>query len=105
MVTILNNDALSALHIIADGSVDCCVCSPPYYNLRVYQCPMVWGGDKNCEHVFDVLLICLPLNVPVFLPNNCEYKHNHHEAAYILHNSNNFEYLLFLILFRRFDGF
>jgi len=53
VVTILNKDALTALKDIPDNSVDCCVTSPPYFGLRIYGCPMVWGGDKNCKHDFD----------------------------------------------------
>lgn len=53
MVKILNNDALTALKTIPDNSVDTCVTSPPYYGLRVYNCPMVWGGDNDCKHEFN----------------------------------------------------
>ncbi|MCP4262786.1 MAG: site-specific DNA-methyltransferase [Planctomycetes bacterium] len=34
-------------------SVQCCVTSPPYWGLRDYDLPpMIWNGDKFCEHVW-----------------------------------------------------
>src|SRR5712692_7232838 len=44
-----------ARHIpLSDGSVHCCVTSPPYFGLRDYGlAPQVWGGDAACEHVWD----------------------------------------------------
>ena len=53
MVTIINKDALTALKELPDNSVDSCVCSPPYSSLRIYNCPIVWGGSKDCKHDFD----------------------------------------------------
>ena len=35
-VTVLNGDALEMLRTLPDGSVDCCVTSPPYWGLRDY---------------------------------------------------------------------
>jgi len=39
---IINNDALSALKELPSESHDCCVTSPPYFNLRDYSC-----GEKE----------------------------------------------------------
>ena len=36
MNNIINSDALTALKNLPDNSVDCCVTSPPYFNLRDY---------------------------------------------------------------------
>jgi len=40
---------------LADQSVHCCVTSPPYWGLRKYEGvePSIWGGDAECEHVWD----------------------------------------------------
>ena len=36
---------------IEDGSIDCVVTSPPYWDLRNYDTPpLVFDGDPNCEH-------------------------------------------------------
>jgi DNA modification methylase len=36
---------------IADGVVQCCVTSPPYWGLRKYSIPdLIWGGDPDCMH-------------------------------------------------------
>ena len=38
---------------LADGSVQCCVTSPPYWSLRDYGLPpSIFGGDAECEHVW-----------------------------------------------------
>jgi DNA modification methylase len=43
---IIIGDCRTALIGLADESVHCCVCSPPYYGLRDYGIePQVWGGD------------------------------------------------------------
>jgi DNA modification methylase len=35
-VQLYHGDALEVLRALPDGSVDCCVTSPPYYGLRSY---------------------------------------------------------------------
>ena len=35
---------------LADGSVHCCVTSPPYFSLRDYGTAKWLGGDPGCEH-------------------------------------------------------
>ena len=48
---IVRGDALSVLKRIPDGSISCCVTSPPYWGLRDYKLePIVWGGKAGCEH-------------------------------------------------------
>lgn len=44
-----------ARHIpLADGSVHCCVTSPPYWGLRDYKVePAIWGGVAECKHAGD----------------------------------------------------
>ncbi len=40
-----------ARHIpLKDKSVQCCVTSPPYFNLRDYQTAKWVGGDSTCDH-------------------------------------------------------
>lgn len=51
---IICGDALEALKKIPSGSVNCCVCSPPFWGLRDYGVePVIWDGDKDCKHEFD----------------------------------------------------
>ncbi|HUW12359.1 MAG TPA: hypothetical protein VM537_21720, partial [Anaerolineae bacterium] len=45
-------DSRAALAEIGEGSVQCCITSPPYWGLRKYgdAAEMVFGGDAGCEH-------------------------------------------------------
>jgi DNA modification methylase len=36
---------------LADGSVHCCVTSPPYFSLRDYGTAKWVGGDPTCDHI------------------------------------------------------
>ena len=46
-----NADCLEFLRNMPDEFVDCIVTSPPYHGLRDYgNEPIVWGGDKDCNH-------------------------------------------------------
>lgn len=56
---IYNTDALSGLSMLADGSVDCIVTSPPYWQLRDYGLkPILFGGKKDCSHDLDKYGTC-----------------------------------------------
>mgnify|MGYP001596026777 CR=1 FL=1 len=46
---IVVGDALDVLATMADGSVDCCVTSPPYFGLRDYSCE----GQIGLEPTLD----------------------------------------------------
>jgi len=48
---LFHGDACEVLKKLPDESVDCCVTSPPYYNLRDYGTGRWEGGDPNCDHV------------------------------------------------------
>jgi site-specific DNA-methyltransferase (cytosine-N4-specific) len=50
---ILPGNNIDTLKIIPDGSVDCCVTSPPYYGLRDYGTAVWIGGDPDCNHFRD----------------------------------------------------
>lgn len=47
---ILVGDVRQRLSDIADGSVQCCVTSPPYWGLRDYGTSIWEGGDLSCDH-------------------------------------------------------
>lgn len=49
-VTIHIGDVLDGLAKIPDGSVHCCVTSPPYWGLRDYGTATWEGGDAGCDH-------------------------------------------------------
>lgn len=49
-ITFLAGDCLKSLRTLADGSVNCCITSPPYYGLRDYGTGTWIGGDPNCKH-------------------------------------------------------
>lgn len=53
---ILHGDALSVLKTLAAESVDCCVTSPPYYNLRDYGCDGQIGLEKTPEEYIQKLV-------------------------------------------------
>jgi len=47
-------DVLEALKAIPDGSIQCCVTSPPYWGLRNYgSAPLIWGGLPECTHQWE----------------------------------------------------
>ena len=50
MTRILVGDALERLRELPDGSVHCCVTSPPYWGLRSYEGDTWEGGDPSCDH-------------------------------------------------------
>ncbi len=53
--SILQGDALAALRTLPDESVDMCLTSPPYWRLRDYgTAPLVWDGDRECQHEWKV---------------------------------------------------
>jgi site-specific DNA-methyltransferase (adenine-specific) len=53
--TIHNLDCLEGIKQLPSNFVDCCVTSPPYWGLRDYGIePCVWGGDSDCQHIFDL---------------------------------------------------
>jgi len=46
---------LSILSRLPDESVNCCITSPPYFNLRQYGTePQEWGGDLDCDHDWTI---------------------------------------------------
>ena len=51
---IYHTDALSGLRMLPDGSVDCIVTSPPYWQMRDYGiAPLWWAADERCSHQPD----------------------------------------------------
>lgn len=53
-VEILKGNCLEVLRGLPEASVHCAVTSPPYWGLRDYGvAPSVWGGDADCQHVFE----------------------------------------------------
>lgn len=53
---IINGDALTVLKGMQDKSVHCVVTSSPYFGLRNYGTdPIVWDGDPNCQHEWEVV--------------------------------------------------
>ena len=49
MITILQGDAVEQLRTLPDGSVHCCVTSPPYYGLRNYGVERQIGLEETPE--------------------------------------------------------
>ena len=46
---VITADCLDHMRTMADNAVDCCVTSPPYFNLRNYQHPDQIGAEKDVE--------------------------------------------------------
>lgn len=56
-VTLWHGDALETLRRLPDGSVDCCVTSPPYFGLRDYDGqPGQLGQEAEAEEYVDALV-------------------------------------------------
>ena len=50
---IICGNALEVLKEILGESINCCICSPPFWGLRDYGVePVVWDGDENCQHIW-----------------------------------------------------
>src|ERR1035437_5883495 len=47
---IFHGDVLEELRGVGDGTVNCCVTSPPYWGLRDYGTGQWEGGDARCDH-------------------------------------------------------
>lgn len=47
---IMQGDVLDRLRELPDGSVNCCVTSPPYWGLRDYGTAKWDGGSPECDH-------------------------------------------------------
>jgi DNA modification methylase len=43
---------LDVLRRLPDGLVRCVVTSPPYWGLRLFGTPQVWGGEPGCGHTW-----------------------------------------------------
>jgi len=57
---ILCGNDLEILPKLPAESVNCCVCSPPYWSLRDYGIePIIWDGNKNCKHIWGKKFITL----------------------------------------------
>lgn len=48
--TLLNGDCFNVLKKLESNLADCCITSPPYFNLRDYGTAIWGGGNENCEH-------------------------------------------------------
>lgn len=48
---ILEGDCITTLKTLLEKSVQVCVTSPPYFNLRDYGTGTWEGGDPNCQHI------------------------------------------------------
>src|SRR5271165_3604848 len=51
MIRILTGDCMDILPTLDAESVQCCVCSPPYWGLRDYGTAAWEGGDAGCDHI------------------------------------------------------
>ena len=52
---IYHGHTLDILKTFPDESIDMCVTSPPYWGLRDYGLePIIWDGDPNCQHNFEI---------------------------------------------------
>ncbi len=54
-IVVYNKDCRN-MSELEDNSIQCVVTSPPYWGLRKYagEQDLIWGGDKNCEHKFNM---------------------------------------------------
>lgn len=55
--TIIHGDALTELKKMPDNSIDCCITSPPYFNLRDYQVKGQIGLETNYQEFIKKLIL------------------------------------------------
>lgn len=54
---IYQGNALSILKKLPDESIDMCITSPPYFNLRTYETePFIWDGEEDCNHDWNEIV-------------------------------------------------
>jgi len=51
-------DVMKGLKSLPDECIDMIFTSPPYYKLRYYDAISVFGGDIDCDHIFNKKDIC-----------------------------------------------
>ena len=55
---IIHGNALTVLRKLPSNSVDCVICSPPYWGKREYpEADTIWGGSESCNHEWTDELI------------------------------------------------
>lgn len=54
--TILLGDVLEQMRLLPDNSVDCIICSPPYYQARNYGWSGQWGLEPTYQQYLDNLI-------------------------------------------------
>ena len=54
--TIYNTDCLEGLKTLPENSINCCVTSPPYFNLRDYGCDGQIGLEDTPEEYISKLV-------------------------------------------------
>jgi site-specific DNA-methyltransferase (adenine-specific) len=53
---IITGHCLDVLRKLPENSIDCLLTSPPYWQARDYESPLViWGGKKDCKHIFNMV--------------------------------------------------
>lgn len=55
-IRIINGDCREALKSLSNNSVDCCVCSPPYFNLRDYDVAGQIGQEQTPSEFVEALV-------------------------------------------------
>jgi len=53
--TIQCGNCFDILKSFPSESIDMCMTSPPYWRLRDYGVEQIFGGDKDCEHDFNII--------------------------------------------------
>ena len=67
---IITGNSLDVLKQMPSSSVDCCVTSPPYFNLRDYSTEgQIWDGDPKCEHQWEETKTTLHYGESSFQPD------------------------------------
>jgi site-specific DNA-methyltransferase (adenine-specific) len=52
---IIQGNTLDVLRTMPAKSVNCIITSPPYWSLRSYKTEgVIWDGDPNCQHDFEI---------------------------------------------------
>ncbi len=60
---IICGNNINILEQLENNSIDCQICSPPFFGLRSYDLPpQIWDGDSSCNHEWNNQAFCVKCN-------------------------------------------
>ena len=74
MIKLLHGDCLELMKDIPDNSIDCCITSPPYDDLRTYENSLNWNFDIFSKIALELIRVLKKGGVIVWVVNDASIK-------------------------------